>query len=659
MVGPRKTSKRPRFRHARNAAFLFLFLFAIDTLLAQGRMFWVDYGRASLSRATLEGRKIKRLVSRGLVSPFDLALDLNAGKIYWTDIDAGKIQRADLKGRNVEDLVTAGISGPLGIAVDAKGGKMYWTDIYARRIQRANLDGSHVETLIDRGLSLPYGIALDLKAKKIYWTDDGTDKVQRANLDGSNVEDVVTSGLKGPVSVAVDPEAGYVYWVDFFYGKIQRARLNGSGVEDVISDDLDPPFGIALDPENRQLYWTAFGTQAKIVRANYDGSGATVVLDRRLGSPVSLALDVQSTVEPPALDDVVLLADRLVQTYGPRKIAGNVYSNGQVRLARGAGGEVDGNVTAVRDVSIAARNRVLGDVSAGGSVVNQGTVTGSIVEGAAVGRQKLPRLGFRAGRTAINVGRRKQVMLPPGRYGKVVVQKLGVLSLESGEYSFQELHLQSRARLELDVGAGPVTVNVKKELSFGKRSAVEVMNGSSERVAFNSSQSRPLHLYREADVYGTLTAPKAEVVLGEGAGLKGAVRAAVITVDRGATVLHHSAAESLPKRAPADLDDAEDTPEPVAALPEVYDLGPNYPNPFNPTTTIPFAVPQAGEVTVAIYNLRGQLVKTLFKGPIQAGRHKVVWDGTNETGLHVASGWYVYRLQANGFVAHKKLLLAK
>ena len=90
-----------------------------------------------------------------------------------------------------------------------------------------------------------------------------------------------------------------------------------------------------------------------------------------------------------------------------------------------------------------------------------------------------------------------------------------------------------------------------------------------------------------------------------------------------------------------------------------HGLEQNYPNPFNPSTTITFGVPEASEVKLAIYNLRGQLIQTLYSGPIAAGQHSVVWDGTDFGGAKVASGVYVYKLQAKDFVATKKLIFTK
>jgi len=92
---------------------------------------------------------------------------------------------------------------------------------------------------------------------------------------------------------------------------------------------------------------------------------------------------------------------------------------------------------------------------------------------------------------------------------------------------------------------------------------------------------------------------------------------------------------------------------------ENFSLSQNYPNPFNPSTTISFAIATAGEVTVSIYNIRSQLVRTLVSGSLIAGRHQVVWNGLDVRGVRAASGIYVYKLEAENFVAYKKLVLTK
>ena len=223
----------------------------------------------------------------GLESPFGIALDVAAGKMYWTNFGTASIQRANLDGSQVETLVSTGLEGPVGIALDVAAGKMYWTDRGADRIQRANLDGSQVETLVD-GLGLLDGIALDVVAGKMYWTNFGTASIQRANLDGSQVETLV-DGLEGPIGIALDVAAGKMYWTNFGTASIQRANLGGSQVETLV-DGLEFPVGIALDVAAGKMYWTDIDTDS-IQRANLGGSQVETLVDR-LEGPVGIALDV-------------------------------------------------------------------------------------------------------------------------------------------------------------------------------------------------------------------------------------------------------------------------------------------------------------------------------------------------------------------------------
>jgi hypothetical protein len=88
-------------------------------------------------------------------------------------------------------------------------------------------------------------------------------------------------------------------------------------------------------------------------------------------------------------------------------------------------------------------------------------------------------------------------------------------------------------------------------------------------------------------------------------------------------------------------------------------LFPNYPNPFNPSTTISFDLPQPGHATVAIYDAMGRLVVTLVDQFLQAGVNDVAWDGTNARGDYVGSGVYLAKVKANHNVLTQKLTLLK
>ncbi|MCB0729344.1 MAG: T9SS type A sorting domain-containing protein, partial [Ignavibacteriae bacterium] len=94
-------------------------------------------------------------------------------------------------------------------------------------------------------------------------------------------------------------------------------------------------------------------------------------------------------------------------------------------------------------------------------------------------------------------------------------------------------------------------------------------------------------------------------------------------------------------------------------VPESYALRQNYPNPFNPTTTIRYDLPEDGFLTIRIYNLLGQAVRTLYRGNQSAGFHSVMWDGSNERGQTVASGIYLYRLESRQFIRTMKMTFVK
>ena len=101
-------------------------------------------------------------------------------------------------------------------------------------------------------------------------------------------------------------------------------------------------------------------------------------------------------------------------------------------------------------------------------------------------------------------------------------------------------------------------------------------------------------------------------------------------------------------------------PVQIQTRPEAFALANNYPNPFNPATTIKYALPEASSVTLEIYNVVGQVVRTLVADHQNAGRYVVQWDATNESGHSLSSGIYFYRLEAGGeFLEVKKMLLLK
>lgn len=97
----------------------------------------------------------------------------------------------------------------------------------------------------------------------------------------------------------------------------------------------------------------------------------------------------------------------------------------------------------------------------------------------------------------------------------------------------------------------------------------------------------------------------------------------------------------------------------TVAAPQGFALQPNYPNPFNPDTQINYQLPEAGAVTLEVYNAMGQKIRVLEQAYRPAGLHQVNWDGRNDQGHIVAGGVYLYRLTAGTFSQTRRMLFLK
>jgi hypothetical protein len=104
----------------------------------------------------------------------------------------------------------------------------------------------------------------------------------------------------------------------------------------------------------------------------------------------------------------------------------------------------------------------------------------------------------------------------------------------------------------------------------------------------------------------------------------------------------------------ATIDQGNAADDAATELPDRWALGLNYPNPFNPITEIRYSVPRSEPMTLKVYNVMGQEVATLANGIQNPGMHIATFDGSK-----LASGVYVYRLEAPGFTASQKMLLMK
>ncbi|MCD4818808.1 MAG: T9SS type A sorting domain-containing protein [Candidatus Cloacimonetes bacterium] len=102
-----------------------------------------------------------------------------------------------------------------------------------------------------------------------------------------------------------------------------------------------------------------------------------------------------------------------------------------------------------------------------------------------------------------------------------------------------------------------------------------------------------------------------------------------------------------------------ETEEEIPEFPNIYSLSPNYPNPFNPETTIDFSLKETDNVSLKVYNIKGQLVKTLVNEKKETGNHSIVWNGKDNNDRKVSSGVYFYQINADEFTDVKKMMMIK
>ncbi|MDZ7366568.1 MAG: hypothetical protein ONB43_11950 [candidate division KSB1 bacterium] len=371
-------------------------------------------------------------------------------------------------------------------------------------------------------------------------------------------------------------------------------------------------------------------------------------------------------VGPPA-KAFVLLAEEDIQINSQVNSDGDIHANNDIFFNEGnkPNSIHTGNVTASDDIFIKKNNKIVGTAK-GDDVENKGTVTGGVTENAGVAQVPLPVLAsLDHGDDDVIVKQGKTVTLAPGDYAKVKVGKKGTLKLASGTYNLECLNLREKAMLVIDLTSGlPITINIDEEVIFGKNVIMKLMpaTASTDLITINCDEDDDSDQDFDDDedntdrviigggarVFGNIIAPETMVVLDKNSRFKGAICAENVLVLNGARFVHHRSVAVFPKESEADASEVAESEVETSEVITDYVLEQNFPNPFNPSTDIAFALPEAGKVTLNIYALTGQLVATLVDGELAAGRHQLRWNGRNQAGRHVAAGIYLYRLIVRG-----------
>ena len=567
---------------------------------------------------------------------YDIAIDAISDKIYWATRD--DIRRANLDGTHVQEVVTE-LDEPEDIALDVSGGKIYWTIENGNRIQRANLDGSDLQEVVT-GLYRPYGIALDVAGGKIYWMEEGDHRIRRANLDGTNIQEVVT-GVDEPEDIAIDVWNGKIYWTEGSDDRIQRANLDGSDLH-VIVPDLEGPRGITLDVPGGKIYWTDY-SENMIYRANLDGSNVQVVA---IGMPNPTVIgvhdgtvNIQATPKTTITDAAVSISPAAVASPAVgQQLKFNLNITGGKAVA-GYQATLQFDRTILRYVSSAN-----GDYLPAGAFFVEPTVERNLVK--------------------LNAASLAGESNGDGTLATITFE---VIAVKGSTLTLSDVLLTNSAGEAFvpRVENAEITESIQSKGDINRDGMVNIQD--LVLVASNLGKTGQ----NAADVNGDRIVNIQDLVLVAGA--LGASTAAP-------SLLHPQSLEVL---AAADvkqwlfetqqfhLTDATSqrgiqfleqllmmlTPKEMALLP-------NFPNPFNPETWIPYHLSKGAEVTLHIYAVNGTLVRTLTLGHQPAGLYQsrsraAYWDGRNAFGEKIASGVYFYTVTAGDFTATRKMLIRK
>ena len=255
----------------------------------------------------------------------------------------------------------------------------------------------------------------------------------------------------------------------------------------------------------------------------------------------------------------------------------------------------------------------------------------------------------------ITVNKNQEVILDPGSYGRITVKDRGTLTFTGGVYDIENLDAQKNSRVRFDEAG---EVRVEETFTIAKNSYVGPAGGSYVSAAdiifyIDGSEDDAAKIEQETVFFGTIYAASGEVELKKESVFTGAIYAPKIMIDQQSELILDSYFNPLSGLGKGNRS-AWVEPELEMEAPEFSELSSNYPNPFNPATTIDFALSKSAQVSLKVYDLRGAEVAALVSGFQEAGYYTVNFSPEN-----MSSGIYLYVLTSGSFRDVKRMVYLK
>nr|XP_031843623.1 vitellogenin receptor-like [Nomia melanderi] len=186
-----------------------------------------------------------------------VTVSLDANYVYWSDVQNGSkvIIKSLEDGSNEKVIVTTGVDSPGDVAVDWVTNNVYFTDTGFMSIGVCDNDGSYCTVIIEQTNGGPRGLALLPSSGVMYWTEWGANsRISMAGMDGKNSRVIIAENLKWPNSLSIDYANNRLYWIDRKLKLIETARLDGTDRRVVLKDIAKMPFSLAVFED--KLYWS-------------------------------------------------------------------------------------------------------------------------------------------------------------------------------------------------------------------------------------------------------------------------------------------------------------------------------------------------------------------------------------------------------------------